>query len=497
MKVNKNVFRVNSPLNQNIVMGCILFCLPGIYVALTGLGAGGGRPSSASVANETNAILYGLFALCAWLAGTVINLLGPRISIVIGSIGYPLYIGGLWYFDRTGHSWFPLWGGAMLGILCGILLTAAAFIQFAYPEEKDKGLFISMQFMMKASGAFVGALIAFCANVHEKKAVGVSTAVYSVFIAIQTSSILLAVFFITDPKKVVRNDGRHIAIFKAPTLVDGLKDLGKAFLDKRLLILFPAMLVCEMPLAMVSTINAFYFNLRTRSLNNMCFQFIQILMPYLLIYVLDSKRIASRRRRGAIGVVIMGTLAIGACIGLYIWLDVVHYADIKTSPAVDWQDSHFPGIFVIYILFGAIFAGFQVVVEWILSALTNEPSTLAQFAGMVKGTSSLGMCISFVVAAQKVPTVGQLSLQFSLYVLGIAGLFWVLFFHVKETNYFIEETVIVPRHVEEETMGKLGTDQQREAEYIKEHIATQQAAAGVTSLEEDNVEMQTSTIAQK
>jgi hypothetical protein len=31
------------------------------------------------------------------------------------------YIGGLWYYDRTGHTWFPLFGGAILGVLCGIL----------------------------------------------------------------------------------------------------------------------------------------------------------------------------------------------------------------------------------------------------------------------------------------------------------------------------------------------------------------------------------------
>lgn len=120
-------------------MVSILFCSPGLYVALTGLGAGGGRPSSTSVANETNAILYGLFALCAWFAGAIVNLLKPRWSVVIGAFGYPLYVAGLFYYDRVGHQWFPLWAGAMLGLFCGVLLTAATYIQFSYPEEKNKG----------------------------------------------------------------------------------------------------------------------------------------------------------------------------------------------------------------------------------------------------------------------------------------------------------------------------------------------------------------------
>ena len=72
-----NKWRLNGPLAQNVVMGVyvsiswqlswpalltlvvlmhrVLFCLPGIYLALTGLGAGGGGPSALQVAIETNA----------------------------------------------------------------------------------------------------------------------------------------------------------------------------------------------------------------------------------------------------------------------------------------------------------------------------------------------------------------------------------------------------------------------------------------------------------
>jgi hypothetical protein len=50
----KEKLRRNSPYNQNFIMGCILACLPGIYLALTGLGAGGGNPASQHVASITN-----------------------------------------------------------------------------------------------------------------------------------------------------------------------------------------------------------------------------------------------------------------------------------------------------------------------------------------------------------------------------------------------------------------------------------------------------------
>lgn len=85
--------RLNHPFVQNFIAGSILFCLPGIYLALTGLGAGGGKPESQQVAASVNAILYGVFFLTGWFAGTTMNLIGPNYTVFIGSIGYSLYTG--------------------------------------------------------------------------------------------------------------------------------------------------------------------------------------------------------------------------------------------------------------------------------------------------------------------------------------------------------------------------------------------------------------------
>jgi hypothetical protein len=58
--------------------------------------------------------------------------------MLIGGLGDPVYIRGLWYYYRTGHTWFPPFG-AMLGVLCGILCTCAGMIAYSYAEEKEKG----------------------------------------------------------------------------------------------------------------------------------------------------------------------------------------------------------------------------------------------------------------------------------------------------------------------------------------------------------------------
>lgn len=254
-KLSKHTFRISRPFNQNLVCALILFCLPGIYTALTGLGAGGGKPTSLVVANQTNAILYGLYALFACLGGSIVNLLRPKLSLIIGAVGYPLYVGSLWYYDRTGATWFPLFAGAILGVTCGILWTCVSMVAFSYPQEQHKGLYLSIQWAMRSLGASVGSAISFAANFNQKKAVGVTDPVYITFICIHCLAFVLAGLFALDPKDVIRDDGTHLAIFKQPTVVSEIKALGRCFRDKRMLLLTPAMIVCEMALGMTSTIN--------------------------------------------------------------------------------------------------------------------------------------------------------------------------------------------------------------------------------------------------
>jgi hypothetical protein len=114
--------------------------------------------------------------------------------------------------------------------------------------------------MIKSIGASTGAAITLGINIHLTKADGVSTAVYIVYIVMQCCTLLFGTLFITDPRKVVRDDGIHLAIFKSPTLKQEMKAFGRCFINKRLLILLPAMLVCEMALALVSTINGEYLS---------------------------------------------------------------------------------------------------------------------------------------------------------------------------------------------------------------------------------------------
>lgn len=46
---------------------------------------------------------------------------------------------------NTGNLWYPIFAAFLVGVGAALLWTAAGYIAFSYPEEKNKGRFIAMQ----------------------------------------------------------------------------------------------------------------------------------------------------------------------------------------------------------------------------------------------------------------------------------------------------------------------------------------------------------------
>ena len=82
-----------------------------------------------------------------------------------------------------------------------------------------------------------------------------STPVYIVFIIIHSTAFFVALFFIVNPQKVVRNDGTHIAVFPKAQLLPQLKGIVRVMFAPKYLLAAPAQLACEMALALVSSVN--------------------------------------------------------------------------------------------------------------------------------------------------------------------------------------------------------------------------------------------------
>lgn len=373
----------------------MLFCLPGIYLALTGLGAGGGKPSSQTVAANVNAILYGIFFLVGWFGGSTMNLIGPRFTFFLGAIGYSLYTGGLWYFDRSGNSWLAYFGGAAEGISAALLWASANGIAYSYAEEKEKALYMTIQWALCETGSTIAAIVALCINMQATdQDSGAPTAVYIVFVVIQVFAMVMALTLLVRPNKVVRSDGTKLAFFKAPTLKNELIGIRDMIKDYKFMLLLPAIFAAEMALALQSSLNGYYFNLRTRSLNNVMFNFIQLPASFALTYILDSPRFGKRKTRSLIGITVMSAITLGICSAETGWLVENNINRNVDGPSIDWTDSEFVAPFIIYIIYGSVYSIYQIATQYVICALTNDPERLARYAGVFRGVTAFGMMFS-------------------------------------------------------------------------------------------------------
>ena len=90
------------------------FATVGMFSAVSNLGAGGTQ--DVSLSDTANGVLYGMFALTGLISGGINNcrsflsciqvrdknssvllVIGPRLTLFIGTLGYALYVGALWW----------------------------------------------------------------------------------------------------------------------------------------------------------------------------------------------------------------------------------------------------------------------------------------------------------------------------------------------------------------------------------------------------------------
>lgn len=93
-----------------------------------------------------------------------------------------------------------------------------------------------------------------------------------------------------------------------------------------------------------------------------------------------------------------------------------------------------------------------------MSSITNDPFKLARMAGYYKGIQSAGAAVSFGMDAVKTPYLGEILVSWVLTLVALPLCALVLY-HVRDTNYEVEEMVRVEgvegvESVPEKAVGK-------------------------------------------
>jgi hypothetical protein len=79
-----------------LLLGVVVFCVPGMNTVLVGLGAGGSHPSEIPTVDKINIVTGTFIAFSGVFGGCINNRLGPKYTLMLGASGYPVFVGSLW-----------------------------------------------------------------------------------------------------------------------------------------------------------------------------------------------------------------------------------------------------------------------------------------------------------------------------------------------------------------------------------------------------------------
>ncbi|PWY72529.1 MFS general substrate transporter [Aspergillus sclerotioniger CBS 115572] len=416
-----------SPESQLLLVSFVCFLCPGMYNAVSGLG-GGGQLDPTDV-SDANTALYSTFAVVGFFAGSIANRIGLRLTLSFGGFGYFLYVASLLSYNHNKNSGFLIFAGALLGVCGGLLWCAQGAVMMSYPNEKEKGKFIAIFWVIFNLGGVIGSLVPLGQNLHSE-AGQVNDGTYIAFMVLMAVGFVLA-WGLSDSKYVKRKDGSHVIVMKNPTWKSeflGLYDTIRS--DYYIILFFPMFLVSNWFTAyQFNSVNGAYFNIRTRSLNNLLYWLMQMVGAFVFGQILDLKFL-SRPMRAKLGLFLLFVITMGVWGGGYAFQKT--YTRKTVSATTDWTTSGYAGPMFLYMFYGFYDAAFQTCAYWFMGSLTNNARKLANFAGFYKGIQSAGAAGMWRMDAVGTPYMTEFASCWGLLAGSLLIASPVVFFKIKE-----------------------------------------------------------------
>lgn len=239
------------------ILGLANLAAPGIWGAMNSLGAGGA--ASPRLINAANALTFCLMVVSCFFSSILVHYVGIKGALIFGtcvinqtrpwsscshsctnsmsiSLGYAPFAAGLYTNNRYGTEWLVLLGAALCGISAGVFWMAEAAIAIAYPEPWNRGKSLGYWLTYRLMGQILGGAINLGMNADRNEAGQVSYTVFLVFIAIQATGPIVALF-LTPPSKVQRTDGKKVNLSILENPWYEIKATAKNFLSPKFLLL--------------------------------------------------------------------------------------------------------------------------------------------------------------------------------------------------------------------------------------------------------------------
>ncbi|KAJ1951971.1 hypothetical protein IWQ62_006327, partial [Dispira parvispora] len=244
-----------STYAQFIIVVLIFFCAHGSFLIINGVGGGGLKdPQVSAMGNMISSIAQ---CIIGFFAGAIYNILGPRMSLLLGMSAYLFFAVSFLICYLTEFPYIVHIAGAYFGLANPIFWTAQGTLMLTYPTEQNKGKYITTFFLgFSACGVIGGLLVYIMYLTGDGNGFGVPFYLAS----ISTAALGTALVFTLKPDSaLVRDDGSAVQKKEFDGLKSELKGVMGIFTSKHMWILTPVFMTLGMPFAYYS--NVFNFAL--------------------------------------------------------------------------------------------------------------------------------------------------------------------------------------------------------------------------------------------
>ncbi|ORX91291.1 hypothetical protein K493DRAFT_286974 [Basidiobolus meristosporus CBS 931.73] len=421
--------RWESPLSQLVILGLVCCFTVGIYNVYYGIGDIGTLGSE--ISRQLNIALYASCSVSGIVAGSVNNLLGPRVSIIVAGLTYILYVLLLWTYTRIANTALTIFGAVLVGFGSSLLWSAAGMIITSYPMENQKGRFFGIFWILFNMGAFIGGFLPLLD--FDFQIVTIS------FLSLMAFGVFITCFLIS-PARVIREDGTRVTSKTGFNLSHEVRQLIRAVTNRRLLLLWPIFFYSNWFYSYrFGDLNGTFFTPRTRTFNNIFYWASQMLGAFTFGQFLDNPLFA-RSKRATLGLMFIVLFYTATWLGcLLVEISNTH---VTGEDLVDILDDRYTQILVLFLLSGFSDAMLQTWCYWIIGSQTNNAMILSRYVGIYKAVQSAGTAVSWYLDFVSVVPVIIVGINWALAYVAIA-FSYVVARRVSDTNY----TFIDPAHL--------------------------------------------------
>ncbi|KAB8230422.1 major facilitator superfamily domain-containing protein [Aspergillus alliaceus] len=387
----KQVWR--HSLTQMMLLSVQAFCGPAMSDAITGLGGGG--LATPQVSNISNAIRYAMLAIFCFFGGPIVNKIGVKWALVIGSMSFPIQGSAYYCNSKFGNQWYLILSGAIggIGTACWYVAEAGAIMTLA--PSGARGKYLALWIVSRNLGQLVGGAINLAKNHEKGVSGGVTPDTFVAFVIIECIALPFALL-ITPFERVIRSDGTKIVTSETLSTKREIKYIAKTVTSRLIVLSALWALWSFFYTGTWSTYLGIYFSVRARALSSLISPFFCIIGCFGLGYILDMRGL-NQRRRAQIGLYTVVILNVG----VYIWSIIMQTKFNRNDPGhIDWDDRLYASSFLPYFFIQTTGPLSQSYMYWLLSSFATDAQENVRNGAAFRCIEAVGQAVAYGMNSQ-------------------------------------------------------------------------------------------------